>query len=264
MFTYYTIAGKNPDILRKHLDPIKREILDYPSAESKILVIVYKNPSISPDVTQEIIDYCTKEGIDTYVHTENKGSFIENLYDCWNLGYEKAETKFVFRGGSDQLWCPGSFTSIYDAALKLAEDHEEFVLQSNTIENKRKLEQIGARSRHIVLDLGTSYNDFKEGEFLEICSTMKQMTDEPIMNINQSLRVYGHPIAFPTSLGIINRPDGCSWLQTKAMWEKYGPLPVMEKGFTGDVIIHDRYQLAGVPAFLVRDSITYHLVQGGG
>jgi len=58
------------------------------------------------------------------------------------------------------------------------------------------------------------------------------------------------------------RTDGCSWLQEKRLWQKYGPMPTLTRGVTGDVIIHDRYQRAGVPNYLVGDCITYHFVRG--
>jgi hypothetical protein len=49
---------------------------------------------------------------------------------------------------------------------------------------------------------------------------------------------------------------------TRKDWEEHGPLPVLENGVTGDVVIHDRFQRNGYESFIVRDCITYHFVRG--
>ena len=86
--------------------------------------------------------------------------------------------------------------------------------------------------------------------------------DRKTLTIDECLEIWGHPTTLGTSLGVINRVDGCSWLMTKKDWETYGPLPVLKAGITGDVLIHDYLQRAGYTELMVRDCVTYHFVQG--
>jgi len=83
-----------------------------------------------------------------------------------------------------------------------------------------------------------------------------------LVDIEFALRRWGHPTPLKTSLGMVNRVDGCSWLMTKDDFNKFGPLPPIENGVTGDVIIHDRLQTAGYKEYIVRDCVTYHFVMG--
>ena len=48
----------------------------------------------------------------------------------------------------------------------------------------------------------------------------------------------------------------------KSDWEEFGPMPPIENGITGDVVIHDRMQTAGYENYIVRDCVTYHFVRG--
>ena len=64
--------------------------------------------------------------------------------------------------------------------------------------------------------------------------------------------------------GLPHRADGCSWLQTKALWEEFGPMSgkINDEGVTGDVSFMDALHDGGVPAYLVPISATFHLVAG--
>jgi len=57
VFTYYTIIGKDLNLLKGHISNVK----DYAGfnkleCEKEILVIVYKNKNIPEHITQEILD----------------------------------------------------------------------------------------------------------------------------------------------------------------------------------------------------------------
>jgi len=82
------------------------------------------------------------------------------------------------------------------------------------------------------------------------------------LTIDRALKYWKKPTAFYGKFGKTNRTDGCSWLMTKQDWLDHGPLPPLENGITGDVIIHDRFQENGYENYIVRDCVTYHFVQG--
>lgn len=263
-FSYYTIIGKDLGLLRGHVRNIKEHAgFDRLPCEKEFIVVVYTNPSIPRAVTDNILEYCASENIRTKLYQEPTDHFLTNLYECWNLGYELVDEGWVFRGGSDQVFSKDSFLAMYEAAESLREQgHNKFILQANTIENSVRLKEIGAWSRHFSLDLGSTFETFDYGEFQSFCDQANESVEEKILSIDSCLRHWGKPTALRTSLGNINRTDGCSWLMTKADFDKHGPMPPLENGVTGDVLIHDRMQLDGYQNYLVRDCITYHFVRG--
>lgn len=264
-FTYYTIIGKNLNLLTGHIENVKSYAgFDALTCEKEIIVIIYTNAGIAPEVTQSLRDYCESQDVRYVLFPEKTNVFIQNLYACWNLGYQVADEGYVFRGGSDQVFSKDSFVHLYNAAEKLrVEGYEKFILQANTIENAVALQQIGAHSRHYSCSFGGTFEDFDYKSFEEFIWTMNlHAGNKPLITIEDALRLWGKPTSLGTSLGQINRVDGCSWLMTREEWRKYGPLPVMEGNVTGDVIIHDRLQRVGYTEYIVRDCITYHFVRG--
>jgi hypothetical protein len=147
--------------------------------------------------------------------------------------------------------------NMYLQAAELESRSEKAVLQANTIESPR-----AGMSRHMIRDFGLTFETFNIEEFERLCDSLRSRTDKTILNIDESLAAYGKPTSFNSSLGHINRTDGCSWLMTREEWEKFGPMPPIERGITGDVIIHDRMTRAGYNNYIVRDCITYHFVRG--
>jgi hypothetical protein len=127
-FTYYTIIGKDLNLLKGHVENIKNHAgFDMLQCPKEFLMIVYRNNRISAHVTNEILDYCHQNDIRTEIYDEPTNNFIENLYACWNLGYEKAKDGFVFRGGSDQVFNKNSFISLVEQANKLDAEDKKFV-----------------------------------------------------------------------------------------------------------------------------------------
>ena len=172
------------------------------------------------------------------------------------MGYAHALDGMVFRGGSDQVFSKDSFVSLYNDRVSC--DNRKVVLQANTIENAGR--NLG--SRHLVAYLGDTFEAFNYEGFEIMCTGINKGVDKSLLTLEDSLKHWNKPTGFTSSLGQINRTDGCSWLMTKKDWEDFGPIPVIENGITGDVIIHDRLQVAGYESFITRDCVTYHFVRG--
>lgn len=256
MLTYYTVIGKNLDLIKSHLDNVYNYAGFWKVKEKEVLVVQYHNESTS-SVEDRITTYL-ENNVDRVVHqVENKGSFIENLYDSWNLGYEHSKDGLVFRGGSDQVFSRDSFLHLHDLSQSVPND---VVLQANTIENVEALDKIGCSSRHLIARLGNNFKDFDYRGFEDACDYLKQRPQ--LFTWQQSFEKFGKPLAFQSSFGIINREDGCSWLMKRSDWVKYGPLVPIKDGITGDVLIHDLMQRDGYKQLIMRDVITYHFVRG--
>jgi len=260
-FTYYTIIGRDANLLEGHL----KNVTEYAGfnkleVEKKLLTIIYKNDKISDEVTNDIKKVCEKYNSEYFIYNEPDDNFMTNLYACWNLGYEKALDGYVFRGGSDQVFSKDSFLSLYKA--REVNKEQKIVLQANTIENQER----NMQSRHLLAPLGDTFENFKMDAFESI---IENINNEPevknldLVNIQTALKAWnGHPKSFECQNGHVNRCDGCSWLMTRKEWEKYGPLPTVENGHTGDVVIHDRMQRDGYWQYIVKNCITYHFVRG--
>jgi hypothetical protein len=259
-FTYYTIIGRDPSLLEGHL----KNVTDYAGfnkleCEKKLLVVIYKNDKIPDEVTKEILTVCDKYNADYVIYDEPDNNFLTNLYESWNLGYKHALDGFVFRGGSDQVFSKDSFLTLYKG-IKINKD-KKIVLQANTIENGER----NMGSRHILAYLGNTFEDFKYDEFeklIEEINSNDELKKLDLVDIETALRVWNHPTSFQCQNGYVNRCDGCSWLMSKQEWQKYGPLPAVEDGHTGDVVIHDRMQRDGYQQFIVKNCVTYHFVRG--
>lgn len=257
-FTYYTIIGKNLDLLKGHIDNVKNYAgFNKLTCEKELLVIIYTNNNIPKETTNSLIEYCKNEGVRYVIYEEKTNVFINNLYACWNLGYEMSDDGYIFRGGSDQVFSKDSFVYLLEEAEKLRTlGNNKFILQANTIENSIALQQINAVSRHFSEDFGGTFGSFSYSKFENFINQINQNAPNQLIDINEALRIWGRPTPLTTSIGYINRVDGCSWLMTKNDWLTHGPLPVIENNITGDVIIHDKLQLAGYTEYIIRDCVT--------
>lgn len=257
-FTYYTIIGRDYNMIDKHLENVTEYAgFNRLTCDKELIVIQYTNYKIAKQTQEDIKKLCVeKYGATVHEYPEPDNIFLTNLYACWNKGYEVASDGLVFRGGSDQVFSKDSFIALYNAYM--SSPNKEIILQANTIENQ---DRAGA-SRHIVKQFGDTFEDFKYQEFEDYCNKLQSDTPNELIDIDEALKVWGHPTNFMSSLGRIDRVDGCSWLMTKEDFNKYGPMPPIERNITGDVIIHDRLQDAGYESYIVRDCITYHFVRG--
>lgn len=259
-FTYYTIIGRDSNLLEHHLDNITN-YAGFNSLECKkrLLVIIYKNSNILESTTDKIIEICAKYKAGYSIYEEPSSNFLKNLYYCWNLGYTHALDGYIFRGGSDQIFSKDSFLELYSVAEQNKD--KKIVLQANTIENQHAT----VSSRHILAPFGGTYEDFNYQKFETLCLELNNaplVENIDLIDVQTALKAWGHPTSFHSTLGNIDRCDGCSWLMTKKEWEEYGPLPELENNVTGDVVIHDRMQLDGYTMYIVKKCLTYHFIRG--
>ena len=112
------------------------------------------------------------------------------------------------------------------------------------------------------MDFGFTYETFDYDGFEKFIERINRDISTDVLTIEDCLRFWGKPTQLQTTLGVINRVDGCSWLMTREEWSKFGPIPVFQNGITGDVAIHDTLQLNGYEELLVKDCVTYHFVRG--
>lgn len=126
---------------------------------------------------------------------------------------------------------------------------------------KTTLANVAGDSRHYIRDFGTGHESFNETKFIDFCNEIKV---EDALTIGPAMERWdGKPGAFSSSLGYPHyRGDGCSFLMSKDLFNRIGPMPPLERGYTGDVILLDRAEAAGVPSYIAGDAITYHLVKG--
>ncbi|MFB5628743.1 MAG: hypothetical protein ACE5RF_03850 [Nitrosarchaeum sp.] len=264
-FTYYTIIGKDLDLFKGHVENVKNYAgFNKLPCEKNFNVIIYRNNKIKKETTDSILKYCKEENITPIIYDEPGNSFIENLYACWNLGYETAQHGYVFRGGSDQVYSKDSFLVLYKIAEKLSTEFpkKKVILQANTIECKSRLKIIKAKSRHFEEDFGENFSNMNYENFEKFIEKINAPVKEDLLTIDMALKYWKKPGPFYGKFGKTSRTDGCSWLMTKKDWIDHGPLPSLENKITGDVIIHDRFQENGYENYIVRDCITYHFVQG--
>lgn len=268
-FTYYTIIGRDPELLDGHFD----NVVNYAgfnklTCDKELLLIIYKNSFIDTSVTEKIIKLSKKYFANYVIYEEpQENNFIQNLYACWNLGYQHAKGEYIFRGGSDQIFSKDSFVHLYNETINLGKTKNKFILQANTIENEKRIKELNTYSRHFVKNFGDSYKNFDYASFENFIEDINIGINKNILTIEDCLDHWGKPTAINTLLGRINRVDGCSWLMKKQDWIKFGPLPSIKQkgpfgGVTGDVAIHDILQINGYEQFIVKNCVTYHFVQG--
>lgn len=246
MITCYTIIVNDLNLLRWCIDNARARA----GIDHEWLVII-------ADEKPHIIEWCKQSNVRFYVHEEHAEEeipdkterFLRNLYECWNLGYEKAQTEWVARMGSDQFFSYQWLRNLHDAHPK-----QDSIMHTWTVESP-----VAIRSRHEIQHFGDSMETFDKKRWDMYCRDMQkrymhtrvmQATDHPI---------YRHP-----ARGIQRRPDGVTWLQKKSLWEKFGPLShvVNGEGVTGDVSYMDAMYDAGIPGHLVPTSLSYHYVRG--
>jgi hypothetical protein len=247
--TAYTIISRDVELLEWSYTNA-RDRADY---DHEWLIIGW-------DPTAEIKKYCKDNKLRLVLYkpkpeTDFKSRtawFLHNLYACWNLGYEKAQTKWVARMGSDQFFSQGWLRELHVAATLHG---ERATYHTWTIESP-----IAHRSRHEIHSFGTVPNEFDTLRFDQYATTLQRhhAHDRPWPRSHCNLW-YHHPVK-----GMEQRPDGCTWLQTKALWEVFGPLAdtVIPPGIAGDVDYMDRLYDAGVEGYLLPRSVCFHLVQG--
>ncbi len=210
--------------------------------------------------TAEVVTYCQEQSLRLVSFDQqpiesfpNKTVwFLHNLYHGWNLMYAAAETKWVVRMGSDQFFSRDWLRYLMAPVQRWG---EQAIYHCWTVESP-----LATKSRHEVHDFGTTWDTFDAVQFDRYAAHQIRLYElRMAVPAEQSRLFFRHP-----TRGMQTRPDGVSWLQTKALWEEFGPMPdgINAEGVTGDVAYHDVMMDADVPAFLVPPSVSYHLVKG--
>jgi hypothetical protein len=208
-----------------------------------------------PEEAKPVKKWCKDNGVRycSFKATEGEGTewFLENLYSGWNEGYKKAESKWVVRLGSDQFFSQNWLAALMNCRSRWG---DRAVYHTWTVESP-----IAKGSRHDVRDFGSDWQSFDPVQF-------DQYADHLIHKYGSRLALsthecglwYNHP-----ARGQQLRPDGCTWLQTRDLWEEFGPMDdkLNDESVTGDVAYMDRIYDGGVPGFLVPPSSTFHLVR---
>jgi hypothetical protein len=261
-FTYYTIIGKDASLFENHIKNVKEYAgFDKLPCEKEFVAIIYKNAKIPDAITDRLLEICKEYDIRPEIYNEPTTDFLTNLYYCWNRGYEVAKDGYVFRAGSDQVFSKDSFLALWKQVE--ATKGQKIILQANTIENYKRLREIGAHSRHFECDFGDNFENFNYSEFETFIEVInKRVKDKELIDIETSLKAWKRPGKLQTSLGSIDRVDGCSWGMTKEEATKYWTGNPLVNGITLDVRVHDNMQLDGYKMFIVKDLITYHFVRG--
>jgi hypothetical protein len=247
------VIGKDAKLWRWHVDNVLRNA-ELPRDMWDFHVILFRNEKVAPQVTAEIVSICEENDITYHMLDETiRTPFLHRLYKAWNLVQTVGDRPFTLRSGSDQAWYKGSFRAIWEAyeALPI----KPCVLQAQTVESA-----VAEGTRHFKRDFGSWPEDFDEPAFNSFC---EEIIRHRLFTIEEAMEEWGHPTTFSSSIRTPhNRTDGCSWYQSKELFNKFGPMPPLEGRWTGDVIIHDRYQRAGIQDYLVGNCITYHLFRG--
>lgn len=252
-FDYSTIIGRDPELWAFHVDNVLRNA----GIDRKLWrfnVYVYYNETIARATTDKIVEICRTNDIDyECVYEDPRQSFLVRLYNAWNRVQLMGQAPLTIRGGSDQTFYPGSFARALEHYKAVG---QECVINFNTIESP-----LAHGSRHYVRDFGTNPTSYKEQDFVAFCDTIKE---PKVFTIQEAMaRWDGKPGPFNSSLGGGHlRGDGVSWIQSKELFKRFGPMPAIRGCFTGDVLIMDAYEHAGIPSLIAGDAISFHMVRG--
>lgn len=253
--TCYTIISKDRQLLEWCVNNARERA----GIDSNWLLVHWVNPEMSEYQVENIQEAARNLNMQYVVHSADQVSdypnrtawFIKNLYAAWNLGYEHSDTKYVARMGSDQFFSRDWLKWLVTASeMRHAGTFHSWTVESTAAQ----------KSRHDIRDWGCTYDTFDRPAFdLYATNLIHQYSSRVLLNAGECKLFYHHP-----ARGIQSRPDGCTWFQTKELWEQYGPMEdtINDEHVTGDVAYMDRLSDAGIPAYLVPPSVTYHLVRG--
>ncbi len=259
-FDYCTIIGRAPAIFEAHVANvlenagISRDLWNFH-------VIIYRNSRIDSTVTKQLTDIAEKNQIRVTYYDEVEGSdfetFLHNLYACWNLCQTLGETPLNVRAGSDQAFSRNSFATMLEAwdAYQKEKKNDNVILFHNLVECKSNVDQ----SRHILEDFGRNWNEFDGKKFQEWCDANERVG---LFGHAEANKLWGAPRDMP-GLASNGRSDGASWIQSKSLFKKFGPMPPRySNGLTGDIGIMEKMRGHGVEFYIVGNSTTYHISQG--
>jgi hypothetical protein len=178
--------------------------------------------------------------------------FLKNLYKTFNAMYELANTKWVARMGSDTFFSKNWLARLMEAADAKG---ERAVYHTWCVESP-----VAKRSRHDIQDWGSTWQTFDLARFeLYAAERAWRWQNQLVIPGEESGLFFNHP-----ARGMQQRADSVTWLQTKALWEEYGPLSdtINAEGVTGDVSFMDALTDAGIKQYLVPSVTAWHAVRG--
>ena len=255
--TCYTVIGDNLRLLQWCISNARARA----GVPHEWLVVNWRTAGVSIERYEAVERWCATESVRVFVHQAEEQPqeaalrtrwFLNHLYASFNAGYEAARTKWVARLGSDQFfghdWLKWLFAPVEHFG-------ERATYHTWTVESPQAI-----RSRHPVMDFGTTPETFNEMQFDQYADHLiHKHSSRYLLKPSETRLYYRHP-----ARGLQLRVDGVTWLQTKALWDEFGPLrdDINPEGVTGDVDYMDRLFDAGVPAYLVAPSVSFHLVRG--
>mgnify|MGYP001608992602 FL=1 len=251
----YTVISRDADLLRWCIANARERA----GIEHEFLVVGW-------NATGEIKDACMKMGVHLVpldlplppgagAHPEQKTAwFIGCLYACWNAGMEHATTKWVARMGSDQFFSRNWLANLMTCAKRHG---DRAIYDITTVESP-----VAKRSRHEIRDWGTTPAEFDDKGRQRFDSWANDLAHRFVSNPTVRGDLcdlwYNHP-----TRGRQRRSDGVTWVQTKALWDEFGPMnDRVVDGVSPDVAYRDRLQDAGVPSYLCLTATSMHLVRG--
>ena len=254
--TCYTIISRDAAMLRWCVQNA-RERAGMPH---EWLVVHWLNQDQTEEQTRAVIECCEQlqvrrvpfEASHREQHVSKTDWFLYNLYHGWNLGYEESHSSWVARLGSDQFFSWGWLAQLHEGARLQG---PEALYHCWTVESPQ-----AKKSRHEIANFGIDCASFDPVRFDVYAQCMAETyRDTTTMTGSESCLLFTHP-----TRGLQARPDGCTWLQTRRLWEQFGPLPdqINQEQVTGDVAYIDTLSDAGMGSYVVPRSITYHLVRG--
>lgn len=224
------------------------------------LVINWINFDDPPRYAEAIERWCQEAGVrytsfkakPQSVFSSRTEWFLHSLYTAWNAVYAEAQTPWVARMGSDQFFSEGWLKALWDSAQRHG---ERAVYHCWTVES-----DAAKHSRHPIRNWGSTWQTFDVHQFdLYARDIAHKFRDRLDLGPAECPLSFNHP-----ARGGQIRPDGVTWLQTRALWEEFGPLDdtVNAEWVSGDVSYMDRIYDAGIKGYLVMPCTSFHLVRG--
>jgi len=260
LVSVYTVIGRNVDLLKQWEDNVRTRA-EFPEDQYSVDLVLW-NPE------DDVLKYVESGNFNFVVYRPlehyPQENYVRDLYNCFNMGYEMSQAKYVLRSGSDQVFSKGYLGRSMDLILDYEKDGDRTAMYHLlTLESWDGSKAAYGRpcSRHIMPigwwdDLLAPRMD-KFDAFCEAMLTPHLLTSEE----------YALPFNHPTR-GWIFHTVGASWIQQRYVWKRFGPMInyVGPQGITGDVEIFDRVAHSDpdfpVPSLLIADAATFHRCKG--
>ena len=214
--TCSTVIGHDLDLLRWNLENARAR-----AGIAHDWLVVNWIPAERPEVAGPIAEWCKREGVKYHAYqgtpkpdltSDVTPWFLKNLYHCFNASYTEAETPWVARMASDQFFSKDWLKNLMTAAERYG---ERSVMHCWTVESP-----VAKHSRHDIQDWGSTWQTFDLDRFENYAADLAwRYQNQPVIPGDECNLRYFHP-----TRGMQTRPDGCSWLMTKALFNEFGQM----------------------------------------